>query len=442
MPGRIIATVAVMYCWLHRLGRTSGSTRQERRALLPGDHVVPKPHFVTDHAVTIDAPPDAVWPWLLQMGWHRGGWYTAGWVDEFLFASNLPAAERIHPEWQRLAEGDHVPDGPPESECYFVVEAVEPNRHLILHSRSHLPPGFRDRYGAWLEWTWAFVLHDLGNGRTRFRFRSRVRLGPRWLAALYWLALVPADHVMARQMLAGVKRRAESGPQGDAPGSLWRRVAETAGAIVLMVVSPLMRRRHLRWGATSAEVSASMPGDELLPGAQFVATRAITIDAPPGDVWPWIPQVGFGRAGFYSYDLLDNLGRPSARTVLEEWQRMEPGDMVAPMAEPATPATAFTVTSIERPSAMVWSKPDSTWAWKLEPDSENRTRLVTRLKVRYRLRPDALFTVPLMELGDFAMMRRMLRGIKERAEQTPSSRDNHPQPIDCCAVGDDRMHHH
>ncbi len=80
---------------------------------------------------------------------------------------------------------------------------------LVLHSTEHLPPQFRDRFGAWIDWSWAFVLSDLGDGRTRFHFRTRARLGPPWLAAAYWLVLVPADHVMARQMLAGVRRRAE-----------------------------------------------------------------------------------------------------------------------------------------------------------------------------------------------------------------------------------------
>jgi hypothetical protein len=67
-----------------------------------------------------------------------------------------------------------------------------------------------------------------------------------------------------------------------------------------MLISPIIRPLHLRWGATSAEVAATMPGDDLVQDTQFTATRAITIDAPPEDVWPWIQQVGFGRGGFAS----------------------------------------------------------------------------------------------------------------------------------------------
>ena len=208
--GRGVACVALAgYARLQWLGRTSGSTRAERAERRPGDDVVVRPHLVTDHAITIDAPPAEIWPWLVQMGWHRAGWYTARWVDVLLFPANEASADRIHDEWQGLAVGDVVPDGAPETECYFVVRELEPPRHLVLHSRSHLPPDFRDRYRASIDWTWSFSLRDLGDGRTRFHFRSRARLAPWWLSAAYLLAIVPADHVMARQMLRGLQARAE-----------------------------------------------------------------------------------------------------------------------------------------------------------------------------------------------------------------------------------------
>lgn len=160
-----------------------------------------------------------------------------------------------------------------------------------------------------------------------------------------------------------------------------------------------------------------MPGDDLVPVAHFVATRAITIDAPPEAVWPWLVQVGYGRAGFYSYDLLDSLGRPSADHVLPRWQHLAVGDLVAPMTGRPSRATAFTVAAVAHPDHMVWAKPDSTWAWRLTRLPHEGTRLVTRLKQRYRARPATLLTLPLLELGDFPMMRRMLLGLKERAER-------------------------
>ena len=111
---------------------------------MPGDDLVQQPTFTTNHAITIEAPAREVWPWLVQMGWHRGGWYTARWVDSLRFPANAPAADRIIPELQHLQVGDTVPDGLPESECFFVVRELEPEWNVVLHSRSHLPPGLRD----------------------------------------------------------------------------------------------------------------------------------------------------------------------------------------------------------------------------------------------------------------------------------------------------------
>ena len=173
------------------------------------------PQAITTHATTINAPPDHVWPWLVQMGWGRGQWYTARWVDRLLFPDNGPSADRLHQEWQGLKVGDRVLDGAPDKHTAFVVADLEPNRHLVLHSREHLPPEWADRYGASIDWSWQFVLDPLPEDRTRFIFRSRLRLTPRWVEAFYLAVIVPADFVMARQMLHGVKRRAETTTAAD-----------------------------------------------------------------------------------------------------------------------------------------------------------------------------------------------------------------------------------
>ena len=213
----LLATVGatVGYAELQRLGRAYGATRDERRRALPGDHLCPDPQIVTTHAITIDAPPDHVWPWLVQMGWGRGQWYTARWVDRLLFPANGPSADVLVPELQHLMVGDRVLDGPPEAHCAFVVDAIEPERHLVLHSREHLPPGWAERFGAAIDWTWAFVLERVDGGRTRFVFRTRVRLQPWWVTAFYWAVVVPADFVMSRQMLRGVRARAEATTDAD-----------------------------------------------------------------------------------------------------------------------------------------------------------------------------------------------------------------------------------
>ena len=203
----------------------------------------------------------------------------------------------------------------------------------------------------------------------------------------------------------------------------WRGVIGQVGNVLadlpLFLTAPLYRRWHLRWGSTHDEVASAMPGDSMLPDAQFVSTRSITINADPPAVWPWLVQVGCGRAGFYSNDLLDNLARRSATTILPDLQHLDVGQWI-PMSPSSTPTdkTAFRVDSFEVESWMLWAKPDSTWSWRLTPTASGGTRLVTRIHAVYDWSHPmtAILGVVLMELGDFAMMRRMLRGIKTRAE--------------------------
>ena len=193
-----------------------------------------------------------------------------------------------------------------------------------------------------------------------------------------------------------------------------RTVAED---LPLFLTAPLYRRWHLRWGATPDEVGSALPGDGLLTGPQFRATRAVTIGAPPQEVWPWLVQIGCLRAGFYSNDLLDNLGHPSAREVIPQLQALEVGQWVSMSPTPSA-VTAFAVEAFEVNRWLLWRKPDSTWVWVLTDLPHGQTRLVTRVLTRYEWsKPlSALLGVALLELGDFAMMRRMLLGIKERAE--------------------------
>jgi len=130
------------------------------------------------------------------------------------------------------------------------------------------------------------------------------------------------------------------------PPELLAEILDVAHDLPAFLTAPLYRRWHLRWGATPAAVASSLPGDEFLPHAQFRATRAITIDAPPDAVWPWLVQVGCLRAGYYSNDLLDNLGHPSATTVVPSLQHLEVGQWV-PMSPSRVPSdrTTFKVHS-------------------------------------------------------------------------------------------------
>jgi hypothetical protein len=192
---------------------------------------------------------------------------------------------------------------------------------------------------------------------------------------------------------------------------------DAVGGLPLFATAPLYRPWHLRWGATDQEVQGPMPGDDIVPKASLNATRAITIDAPPELVWPWIVQMGYRRAGFYTYALLDNAGLESADRILEEYQPPRMGDWM-PMAKKVNETTAFKVKAFAINEWLLWEKPDSTWAWKLVPLEGGRTRLISRLKQQYAWKTpgSAILILVLLEFGDFPMMRRVLKGIKARAE--------------------------
>ena len=154
----------------------------------------------------------------------------------------------------------------------------------------------------------------------------------------------------------------------------------------------------------------------MVPRPTFNATRAISIAAPPAEIWPWLVQVGLTRAGWYSYDLLDNLGRRSALrlSVIPELQHLAVGDIV-PMSPDGK--QGMTVYSLDPPHSMVWGQPgDTTWAWELEDNPDGSTRLITRVRSRYRwASPSIAFSV-LLEFGDIWMMRKMLMNLRDRAE--------------------------
>ncbi len=210
--------VVAGYVALQVLGRGAGSTAAERADPLPGDDLVPAPQLVTDHAVTVAAPAEQVWPWLTQMGWHRGGWYTPAWVDRLLFPGNLASLDRLDPRLVRdLRPGDTIPDGPPGTAEYVVVEADAP-RVLVLRSTTHVPPGWGERYGAAIDWTWCIRLRPTYDGRTRVHLRVRGRMSPRWFAALYVATITPADYVMATGMLRGLRERAAGRRTPDRSG--------------------------------------------------------------------------------------------------------------------------------------------------------------------------------------------------------------------------------
>jgi hypothetical protein len=157
-----------------------------------------------------------------------------------------------------------------------------------------------------------------------------------------------------------------------------------------------------------------LPGDDLVPYPTFNATRAISIAALPEQIWPWLLQVGVKRAGWYSYDILDNLGHPSAREIIPALQQVAVGDVV-PMSPDGRQGTR--IVALDLPRSMIWGTlPDTIWVWVLEPLSDDTTRLITRIRSRYRwLSPTIAFSM-LIEFADIWMIRKMLLTLRERAE--------------------------
>jgi hypothetical protein len=164
-------------------------------------------------------------------------------------------------------------------------------------------------------------------------------------------------------------------------------------------------------GATDEEVGAVLPGDDIIPDAAGSTTRAITIDAVPTDVWPWLVQLGYDRAGWYSYDWIDNDGRPSADRVVPELQDLAVGDRIL-----MGPGMGPAVRALEPNRYLVaGDREGGSWCLALRP-GDGGTRLVSRWRVRWPLTPATVFWVLLSDPGAFIMERRMLKGIKERVE--------------------------
>jgi hypothetical protein len=200
------------------------------------------------------------------------------------------------------------------------------------------------------------------------------------------------------------------------------RAVAVGGAAVTGV--GYLRTWSLRWGATDEELDALLPGDDLVSRANVIATRAVTVRAAVADVWPWIAQLGQGRAGFYSYDFLENLvgcDIHSADRIVPEWQSIDEGAELR-----LHPQVRLVVAEVEPGRALVLrggvpigtmpAPYDFTWAFVVSEQPDGSTRLVVRERYGYS-RWWAGFIVEPAELISFVMSERMLRGIKARAER-------------------------
>jgi GNAT superfamily N-acetyltransferase len=181
-----------------RMTQTWGTLAGEADAPLPGDDVVPGARVVATRGVGIAAPPRAVWPWLVQLGYGRGGFYSHDRLERMI-GLDIRSAERVEERWQHLAVGDEVHLAP---QVALRVAQLEPWGHLVLAGVQSGPGGPEMPY----DFSWSFVLRPVGAG-TRLLVRERYRphgLGGRLLAE----AVQPVSFVMSAAMLRGVRDRA------------------------------------------------------------------------------------------------------------------------------------------------------------------------------------------------------------------------------------------
>ena len=193
----VILTLAALY-WLPIRRRMNqwGTAASDLAREMAGDGLLADPTYSGTMTVIVNARPEHIWPWLVQIGYQRGGLYSYDWLDRLFGYLDRPSATRILPEFQHLASGDLIPLGRGPS---WPVAVVEPNRALVLDMR-HM---------GGLDWVWQFGLYPVDETRTRLVSRSCVRAQAMW-ARLLTHVIEPAGFVMTRRMLLGLKQRAEA----------------------------------------------------------------------------------------------------------------------------------------------------------------------------------------------------------------------------------------
>jgi hypothetical protein len=209
--------------------------------------------------------------------------------------------------------------------------------------------------------------------------------------------------------------------------STLKKLARIGGVLVVVVTvlgviyAVAVRPWQLHRGATPEEVARPLPGDDRVPDPKFEYTQAVTIEAPPEEIWPWLVQIGYHRAGWYSHDWIHRLlgvagsvddPRRSADRIVPELQDLAVGDLIE-----IAPEMGFEVLELEPNRFLLTITEDGSWVWVLDPVDADTTRLITRMRGTWPpgLGNALLFGIP-NELGSLVMQPKTLRGIQQRAE--------------------------
>jgi len=405
-------------------GRPSG-TDEDR--ILPGDNRLPDARTQMTHRIDIAATPEDIWPWLVQMGGRRAGFYSIDALDN----GGARSAREIHADWQGLAAGDVLP-ATPRGAGGFEVLGIEPTRLLLLGGL-YDPSSMRQltfasaRPERFWHMTWAFVLEPLDARSTRVTVRVRGAFSRREWVRAQWMRLI--HPVMETAQLRHLAARAEGRLRRDD----WRDIGEGligAARMAFGLVTPFLRDRRARWGTDLRSATQAMPGDDLVASPRWGWTHGVDIVAPPSAVWPWVAQLGADRGGFYSYQWLENLagcGLRNAETIHPEWELAAGQALLLHPSMPPLPIAAvdrgrYLVAHAPAPlDAKANGRPwvEASWLFLIEPTGSGGSRLFSRYRLGCSddLRTRLSFGPTLVQPIGSEMDRRMLLGVKARVER-------------------------
>jgi hypothetical protein len=402
---------------------------KENERSLVGDGLLLDAREQLTHGVTIRARPETIWPWLVQLGCDRAGFYSIDLLDN----GGRRSAREIHPELQEVHVGDILPArlGSPDG---FEVLHIEPKRALVLGGlwdalgERQLPFASARPERFW-HVTWAFVLEPLDHRTTRLHVRARAAFPKTGAFHAAWIR--PVHSMMEAAQLHGIKARAEGTLSKD---DLRDVLAGIGGAarMALALATPVLRSARSHWGITAEAAGQTYPGDDLVPAPRWTWTHGIEIDASAAAVWPWIAQIGANKGGFYSYQWLENLAGCNLRNaerIHPEWEATLGDELRLHPDAPALRISAverglwFVAYGAPDSSARAASKPwvAASWLFLLEPMGDTRCRLISRYRAACSddLWTRLSFGPTLIEPVGFAMDRRLLLGVKALAEKSP-----------------------
>jgi len=400
---------------------------RENERPLAGDDLLADASEQVTHGITIDVSPESIWPWLVQMGCRRAGYYSHDLLDN----ANVPSAREIHAELQHIEVGDILPATPASDEGFEVLR-IERFRALVLGGLFDVSAGMQRPFWAarpdrYWHVTWSFALERLNASSTRLHVRARAAFPTSGRLHRMWIG--PVHALMERAQLRNLKERAEGRLAPDSPRDVLAGIGG-AGAMAVAFFTPFLRNARSHWGLDADSAARRLPGDDLVPDPRWGWTHAVEIEAPADAVWPWVAQIGADRAGFYSYQWLENLAGcklRNAESIHAAWTHHDGDGLVLhPDAPPLHVTTdpdrrwfvAHGPASVEaRGAGKPWV--EVSWLFLVEPLGSDRCRFVSRFRCASSgdLATRLQFGAALVEPVGFVMDRRMLLGVKSRAER-------------------------